>query len=129
MVNDPASDGWHLDRRVPLALIISIFTTFTVNLALGVWFVADIYHTVENIEGRLQSTILQVKELDDRSDKVEKSIIELQGEVRHGNEILLELKGDLKTYIERQQDHTHGNNAPPSSTTNPGRPRWNTHRQ
>lgn len=43
---DPASNGWHLDRRVPLALIVTII----IQTAGVFWWAANITSRVEALE-------------------------------------------------------------------------------
>lgn len=93
---DPASDGWHLDRRVPLALIVAILITYTSNLGLGVWFVSDLYHRVANNSQAITQVSEKLQKMDERSDNVEKSIIELRSDVKHGNQLLQEIREQLQ---------------------------------
>jgi hypothetical protein len=103
MVNDPASDGWHIDRRVPLVLVISIAVTFATNLALGVWFTADIYHNVQANRDRLNSMVLQIKELDDRSDTLKEGLIQLKADVKHGTDETGKVRILLEEFLKEQR--------------------------
>lgn len=49
-MSDPASESWHLDKRVPLALIITIFLQTS-----GVfWWASGINTRVENLEASMR---------------------------------------------------------------------------
>lgn len=48
MAEDPAATGWHLDRRVPIALIFAIFAQ-TVGI---VWWASSIEGRVQTLEAR-----------------------------------------------------------------------------
>lgn len=44
--DDPASTSWHLDRRIPIALIVSI----ALQTGLGIWWAADLSARVGQVE-------------------------------------------------------------------------------
>lgn len=46
MIPDPASESWHLDKRVPIVLII----TLTLNSALGIWYASKLDSRVGFLE-------------------------------------------------------------------------------
>jgi hypothetical protein len=54
--------GWHLDKKVPLALIFVLIG----NLLLGLWAVADIRKDIELIKAQ----IIVQRDRDDRQDAV-----------------------------------------------------------
>lgn len=47
---DPASGSWHLDRRVPLALI----GTIVLQTSFGIWWAATLAGTVNNNAAHIQ---------------------------------------------------------------------------
>lgn len=49
--SDPAASGWHLDKRVPLALIITII----IQTAGAFWWAATITARVDTIEGQIEA--------------------------------------------------------------------------
>lgn len=100
MVTDPASEGWHLDRRIPLVLVIAILS----NLVVGTWFVADLYHNVNQQSDKIANIIIQVKELDDRSDALKENLITLGADVRHGNKETEKVRRLLEKFIDQQQE-------------------------
>lgn len=51
--NDPpVPSGWHLDKKVPLALIVTIIT----QTALAVWFIAGLSQRVTQLEVALSAS-------------------------------------------------------------------------
>jgi len=46
LTQDPASESWHLDKRVPIVLII----TLTLNSALGIWYASKLDSRVGFLE-------------------------------------------------------------------------------
>lgn len=53
MSNDPAGQGWHLDKRVPLALIVTI----VLQTAGAFWWAATITTRVAALEKAQQSRV------------------------------------------------------------------------
>jgi len=53
MVIDPAAGNWHLDKRVPVALIITLVMQFT----FGVWWVSKISTRVDYLEIQMNQGI------------------------------------------------------------------------
>jgi len=43
MMADVATDSWHLDKRVPVALIVTLLAQFSV----GVWFLSAAFRDIE----------------------------------------------------------------------------------
>ena len=52
MKQEPEDHNWHLDRRVPIALIATIFITFTSQTVAGVWWASSISERVNQLERR-----------------------------------------------------------------------------
>lgn len=50
MSQPPDDTKWHLDRRVPLALIVTIVLTILAQTATAIWFIADLNHRVGTLE-------------------------------------------------------------------------------
>ena len=51
MSQPPDDNKWHLDRRVPLALIVTIVLAILGQTAAGIWFISDLNRRVGNLEG------------------------------------------------------------------------------
>lgn len=49
---DPASTSWHLDKRIPIALIV----TLAVQTGLGIWWAADLSARVGQVERQQVAT-------------------------------------------------------------------------
>lgn len=76
-INDPASAGWHLDKRVPVALLLGLM----LNAMAGVWWASSISARVDVLERALLVTqsdhdaIVEmrstVRSIDDRLERME----------------------------------------------------------
>ena len=51
MSQPPDDSKWHIDRRVPLALIVTIVLAILAQTAAGIWFISDLNRRVGNLEG------------------------------------------------------------------------------
>ena len=58
---DRRSLGWHLDKRVPISIIATLF----VQLAVGLWFVSKLESRVESLE----RNVISQQARDDRQDR------------------------------------------------------------
>jgi hypothetical protein len=80
-------DNWHLDRRVPVALIFAILT----QGAVGIWWVSNIGAQVQEHEKRLtkfeeasaRETQL-LSSVNERLARIEEAILNLKAEVLRG---------------------------------------------
>lgn len=70
---DPAAEGWHLDRRIPAALIVAI----GMQTVAGVWWAASINGRVDNheariglIEQRQDETRLAIPRIEERQKEI-----------------------------------------------------------
>jgi len=84
-------------------LVFAISITFVTNLSLGVWFTSDLYHSIQSNRDRVASTIIQVKELDDRSDDLTKGLIELKADVKHGTAEATKTRKILEEFLKEQR--------------------------
>ena len=55
MIDDPASGGWHVDKRIPAALIVTILLGIFAQTIAGVWWAATIQAEVANIRQRVDT--------------------------------------------------------------------------
>ncbi len=72
---DPAAGQWHLDKRVPLALVV----TLVAQSALAVWFFADMARQVENLREMaaiVPRVVNTLERLDERMAQTERRITE-----------------------------------------------------
>lgn len=65
-LNDPASGSWHLDKRVPVAMIITLIG----HAAASIWFAAALAERVSNLERQVATMAPQA----DRLTRVEVKI-------------------------------------------------------
>jgi tRNA A-37 threonylcarbamoyl transferase component Bud32 len=86
--SDPATEQWHLDKRIPLALIVTMMLQF----GGGIWWLSQIQFRVEQqgsdiqrLETTLSSTQVDRNGLDNRITRIEEK---LSGQT----EILREIK-------------------------------------
>jgi tRNA A-37 threonylcarbamoyl transferase component Bud32 len=88
MTTDPANENWHLDKRIPLALIVTMMLQF----GGGIWWLSQIQFRVEQqgsdikrLETTMSSTQVDRNSLDNRITRIEEK---LSGQT----EILREIK-------------------------------------
>jgi hypothetical protein len=82
MDKDPQTSQWHLDKRVPVALIL----TLIVQGAAMVWWGSAIDHRVAAVEQRLSA-------LDDSRER----LIRLEASVSYQQQVLQEIRDELKS--------------------------------
>lgn len=71
--NDPASSGWHFDRRIPIALIVTILA----QGAATIWWGATINARVGALEDRLTGAADQpgrIVRVETRLEDVQRSV-------------------------------------------------------
>lgn len=84
-----SSDGWHLDKKVP----ISIIMTLLIYGISGLWFVADIKRDVEVLKAqqslqhaREAEAMAQQRDRDERQDRaVSEALTQVRDALREGN--------------------------------------------
>jgi hypothetical protein len=86
--HDPATENWHLDKRIPLALIVTMMLQF----GGGIWWLSNIQFRIESqgeaidaLENTMSSTQNDRNTLDNRITRIEEK---LSGQT----EILREIK-------------------------------------
>jgi len=52
LVNDPAAHDWHLDKRIPVALIVAL----ALNSGAGIWWAATTNARLDNVEQALTTS-------------------------------------------------------------------------
>lgn len=100
-----SSDGWHLDKKVPISIIL----TLLIYGISGLWFVADIKRDVEVLKAqqilqhaREAEAMAQQRDRDERQDRsVSEALAQVRDAVREGN-------AKLDRLIERMGNHTAG---------------------
>lgn len=56
---DPATNGWHIDRRIPIALVLTIL----IQTGGAVWWLATLNSRVSNLEEKLGAVASQPERL------------------------------------------------------------------
>jgi len=87
-LRDPASENWHLDKRIPVALIIALLMQF----GLGVWWIASIEGRVTSLEEKaivvttvpidISGMKEQLRGIEKSLERVEKYIDSIKGSSR-----------------------------------------------
>ena len=87
--NATNGDGWHLDKKVPISIIVALL----MQAAAGLWVIADIKKDVELLKDR---SIVQ-RDRDERQDKVTAEALQML------RDQLKEMNSKLDRLIERGQ--------------------------
>lgn len=64
-MTDNDNDGWHLDKRVPVALILALAGT----VASGAWFMSDMNARLADVQDAVQRNSDDIGDLDLRLDR------------------------------------------------------------
>lgn len=79
--NDPASTSWHLDKRIPVAIII----TLAIQTGGAIWFASGISHRVETLERTQLSSASQgdrIVRLETRMESIAEYLVEIRNLLR-----------------------------------------------
>lgn len=76
--NDPAASSWHIDRRIPIAIIATLFITFATQTGAIIWWASGMSYRMDTVERTLQIAAPQA----DRLTRVEVRIEAIQEGVR-----------------------------------------------
>lgn len=74
-------DGWHLDKKVPISIIVALFAQFFG----GILFVARLDTRITTLEGSTAQQAVYQRDRDDRQDKARTEALEL---IRHQLEVM-----------------------------------------
>ena len=89
---DPAAVGWHLDRRIPVAIIFSFLSVIVVQSATALWWASDVEHSVKNNSVAIVELKQKQRENDQDNRQVREQMIRLEGAINATNDLLKELK-------------------------------------
>lgn len=109
MTSDQDDKAWHLDKKVPLALI----ATLMIQTGIAVWWVSSLNSQVDNIDGRvkeletvesgraqrrdaIQQQLSDIKSSMSALNERSKSTVESLGEVKRAVEVLTQKLIDTK---------------------------------
>lgn len=70
----PADEAWHLDKKVPVAIIVVLIGQFL----LGLWFIAKLDSKVEEQAARLAKTEAQVSVIDREAREFGNRIVRIE---------------------------------------------------
>lgn len=90
--NDPASSFWHIDRRIPIALIFTFITTILFQSALGIWWLSSVEFRVSSHEKQLVRIEAEMSESDRDNQGLENRLTRLEEKLSSQTEILQEIK-------------------------------------
>lgn len=80
-MTDLAPERWHVDKKVPLALIIAL----TAQTAFGVWWASGINTRVENLERQVSgyaSVAIQVVRIEGKIDAFKETLTDIKQAVQ-----------------------------------------------
>jgi hypothetical protein len=78
---DPAAQHWHLDKRIPVAIII----TLAIQTGGAIWFASGISHRVDSLERQQLSSASQgdrIIRLETRMESIAEHLIEIRNLLR-----------------------------------------------
>lgn len=82
---DPAGARWHVDRRVPVALIISMFVGFGGQLVGFGWWMADLNSrivTLERVADGTPGVLDRLARIEVRQEQSREDIRQMSGDIR-----------------------------------------------
>ena len=85
-------EQWHLDKRVPLALIVMIF----IQSASAIWWAASVDSEMDVHQEQIQTLKEDLKESKARTDEAVNAVGELKIHLQYTNDTLTEIKNFLK---------------------------------
>lgn len=93
---DPISNSWHLDKRVPVALIITLLIQFTA----GVWFLSAAFKDIESNRNGIIATDNNFRRLEARQDLTEQYANQQAVQLGRIEEITTSTRDGLNRLIE-----------------------------
>ncbi len=84
MTDSPPDTQWHLDKRIPIALIV----TLAINTGVGIWWLSALGSRVEMIERQV-----------DRGSNLSGEIIQIKEQLRGLERVMLR----LESYVDRRE--------------------------
>lgn len=81
-------EQWHLDKRVPVALIVTILTGY----AGGIWWVSDLSHKVDNNTKDIVKMENAISERAAQNTDASNRIIRIEEKLANQTDILREIK-------------------------------------
>ena len=89
--NQPPKESWHFDKKVPIALILTLVTGY----AGGIWFIAGLRKDVDQIKEASRVAEAVQHERDQRQDDaVREAVTRIEGGLK-------DLSGQINRLIER----------------------------
>jgi hypothetical protein len=91
MSTDPATEQWHLDRRIPLALIV----TMMIQFGGGIWWLSQIQFRVEQQGQAIEALESSVRASSTNSNTLDNRITRIEEKLSGQTEILKEIRSLL----------------------------------
>lgn len=96
-VVDHSDARWHIDRKVPIALILTIFTMFVGQTGTAVWWASKTDSRIERLEQQSATAVPLASSQGDRLTKVETRLEAVQDGIAEIKSILRKEPTPLKT--------------------------------
>ena len=85
---DPAAASWHIDRRIPVALI----GTMILQVGVGIWWLSSMEFRVQSHEKQLVRIESELSESDRDNQGLDNRLTRLEEKLSSQTEILQEIK-------------------------------------
>lgn len=100
-----ADESWHLDKRVPIALIFALVIQFLGLLVGGLWFAAKLESRIDAVDARVSTTDRDLTRLTDQVQTVlgstNQQAIQL-GRIEEGQNAMRTDLNRVLQYLERR---------------------------
>jgi hypothetical protein len=91
MITDPANENWHLDKRIPLALIVTMMLQF----GGGIWWISQIQFRIEQQGQAIEALESSVRASSTNSNTLDNRITRIEEKLSGQTEILKEIRSLL----------------------------------
>jgi hypothetical protein len=91
MATDPANENWHLDKRIPLALIATMMLQF----GGGIWWISQIQFRIEQQGQAIEALESSVRASSTNSNTLDNRITRIEEKLSGQTEILKEIRSLL----------------------------------
>jgi hypothetical protein len=91
MSTDPANENWHLDKRIPLALIATMMLQF----GGGIWWISQIQFRIEQQGQAIEALESSVRASSQDSNTLDNRITRIEEKLSGQTEILKEIRSLL----------------------------------
>lgn len=92
---------WHVEKEVPLALIVSVFLAIAAQTATGIWWSSAMSVRVGLLETRADSTETRVTKAAEGMGPVDTRLSRVETKVEYIQADISEIKMDVKALVKR----------------------------